>query len=62
MLEQRLRKRQTDNEDKIQLRLAKASEELSHAKDFDYVVVNDELTRAIDEVEHIIQQFIDTWK
>jgi hypothetical protein len=26
------------------------------------VVVNDELTRAIDEVEHIIQQFIDTWK
>ena len=62
VLEQRLRKRQTDNEDKIQLRLAKASEELSHAKDFDYVVVNDELTRAIDEVEHIIQQFIDTWK
>jgi len=60
VLEQRLRKRQTDTEDKIQLRLAKASEELSHAKYFDYVVVNDELTKAIDEVERIIQQLIKT--
>lgn len=61
-LEQRLRKRQTDTEDKIQLRLAKASEELSHAKDFDYVVVNDELTKAIEEVERIVEQLIHSWK
>jgi hypothetical protein len=26
------------------------------------VVVNDELTKAIDEVEYIIQQLINTWK
>lgn len=58
VLEQRLRKRQTDTEDKIQLRLAKASEELSHAKDFDYVVVNDDLTKAIEEVERIVEQMI----
>lgn len=58
MLEQRLRKRQTDTEDKIQLRLAKASEELSHAKDFDFVVVNDDLTKAIEEVERIVEQMI----
>jgi guanylate kinase len=58
VLEQRLRKRQTDTEDKIQLRLAKASEELSHAKDFDFVVVNDDLTKAIEEVERIVEQMI----
>jgi guanylate kinase len=58
VLEERLRKRQTDTEDKIQLRLAKAAEELSHAQDFDYVVVNDELSMAIEVVERIVQQLI----
>jgi guanylate kinase len=58
VLEERLRKRQTDTEDKIQLRLAKAAEELSHAQDFDYVVVNDELSTAIEAVERIVQQLI----
>ena len=62
VLEERLRKRQTDTEDKIQLRLAKAAEELSHAQDFDYVVVNDELSMAIEAVERIVQQLISAWK
>lgn len=62
VLEERLRKRQTDTEDKIQLRLAKAAEELSHAQDFDHVVVNDELSTAIEAVERIVQKLISAWK
>ena len=53
-LEERLRKRQTDSEEKIKLRLQKAEEELSKAQLFDYVVVNDDLSRAIAEVEALI--------
>ena len=53
-LEERLRKRQTDSEEKIKLRLQKAEEELSKAQLFDYIVVNDDLSRAIAEVEALI--------
>jgi len=48
VLEERLRKRQTDSEEKIQLRIAKAAEEMSHSSAFDHVVVNDDLTVAIE--------------
>jgi guanylate kinase len=58
VLEQRLRNRQTDSEDKIQLRLAKATEELSHANRFDHVVINDDLNKAIAEVEQIFLALI----
>jgi guanylate kinase len=53
-LEERLGKRQTDSEEKIKLRLQKAEEELSKAQLFDYIVVNDDLSRAIAEVEALI--------
>ena len=58
ILEERLRKRQTDTEEKIQIRLAKAEEEMSHAHEFDHVIVNDDLTKAIAEVEQIVLQMI----
>jgi guanylate kinase len=58
VLEERLRKRQTDTEEKIQVRLAKAEEEMSHAHEFDYVIVNDDLIKAIAEVEQIVLQLI----
>lgn len=58
VLEERLRKRQTDTEEKIQVRLAKAEEEMSHAHEFDHVIVNDDLTKAIAEVEQIVLQLI----
>lgn len=57
-LEKRLRSRQTDSEDKILLRLSKAVEELSHAHQFDHVVVNDNLEQAIEEVERLFLKFI----
>ena len=58
VLEERLRKRQTDTEEKILVRLAKAEEEMSHAPEFDHVIVNDDLTKAIAEVEQIVLQLI----
>jgi len=57
-LEKRLRNRSTETEDKIQLRMSKASEELSRAKDFDTIVVNDELEVAINKVEQEILHFL----
>lgn len=59
VLEERLRKRQTDSEEKIQLRIAKAAEEMSHASAFDHVVVNDDLTVAIEQIEQLILAFIE---
>ncbi len=62
VLEERLRKRQTDSEEKIQLRIAKAAEEMSHSSAFDHVVVNDDLTVAIDQIEQLILAFIEPWE
>ena len=62
ILEERLRKRQTDSEEKIQLRSAKAAEEMSHSSAFDHVVVNDDLTVAIDQIEQLILAFIEPWE
>jgi guanylate kinase len=59
VLEERLRKRQTDSEEKIQLRIAKAAEEMSHAAAFDHVVVNDDLSEAILQIEQLILAFIE---
>lgn len=46
-LERRLRGRGTDSEGKIQKRLARAREEIASMREFDYVVVNDDLQRAV---------------
>ena len=62
VLEERLRKRQTDTEEKIQIRLAKAEEEMSHAQEFDHVIVNDDLNKAIAAVEQLVLQLISKWK
>ena len=46
-LERRLRGRGTDSEEKIQKRLARAREEIGSMREFDYVVVNDDLQSAV---------------
>lgn len=58
ILEKRLHKRKTDTEDKIQLRLKKAKEEISNSTFFDKVVVNRELEPTIKEVENTIKEYI----
>ncbi|MEN9699558.1 MAG: guanylate kinase [Bacteroidota bacterium] len=57
-LKERLEKRQTDSQEKIEMRIAKAEEEMALASGFDHVVLNDELPLAIQEVEQLIRDFI----
>ena len=38
--------------------MSKATEELAHSKDFDVIVVNDNLEEAIEKVEKEIRQFL----
>jgi len=52
-LEQRLRSRRTDSEEVIRRRLRDSLSDLSHWDEFDYVVINDDLARATDELEGI---------
>lgn len=59
VLETRLRKRQTETEDRILLRLEKAKEELSQADEFDRKVLNLDLDTAINEVEAMVKQYIE---
>ena len=57
ILEQRLRKRNTDNEESLQKRIEKAEFELEFADKFDARVVNDDLEKAVEEVEKRIIEF-----
>ena len=56
-LEARLRLRQTETEEKIQMRLKKAGEELSMHTEFDHVLLNDEIERAVGEAKDTIETF-----
>ena len=55
-LEKRLRGRNTEDEETIQRRLAEAKIELDRAENYDYIVINDDLERAISEVEEITRK------
>jgi guanylate kinase len=52
-LERRLRQRATDSPETIARRLAMAHKELFHYSDYDYLVVNDQLENASDELRSI---------
>lgn len=58
VLEQRLRGRGTDSEEKIAERLAKASTEMERAPEFDAIIINDELERAKAEAAEILENFL----
>ncbi len=55
VLENRLRRRKTEDEETILKRLAKAKEELAFAAQYDYVVVNGELKTAVDDMKAILR-------
>jgi guanylate kinase len=57
-MERRLRKRQTDSEEKIQERVRKAEKELKFAHDFDVILVNNELNKAKKEAYNLVENFI----
>lgn len=54
-LERRLRSRQQDGEDVIRMRMQKASDEISHYPEYDYVIVNHDLDRSIDQARAILE-------
>ena len=54
VLEERLRGRSKDSEDAIQRRLQVAREEVAAFAEYDYIVVNDELTAAVDRLRGIV--------
>lgn len=54
-LETRLRSRAEDSEETIRLRMSKASNELSHWPEYDYVIVNKNLEESVHAVRSIIQ-------
>jgi len=57
-LEERLRSRNTDTEETLQIRLSKAQQELNQAQAFDEIVINDDLSTALSETEKLVRSFL----
>lgn len=56
----RLKNRKTESDDKINMRVAKASAELATAPLFDIIIENDNLEKALQEAENVVGHFIIT--
>jgi guanylate kinase len=54
-LERRLNERALDSHDVVAKRMAKAASEISHWPEYDYVVVNRDITRAMAQVKAILE-------
>jgi guanylate kinase len=54
-LERRLRSRAQDSDEVVAQRMAKASEEMSHWKDYDYVILNTDLEGSVGAVSEILE-------
>ena len=55
VLEDRLRKRSSESEEEIQSRMTIARNEMQHATQYDYIVVNDRLDDAVSDIRAIIR-------
>ncbi len=53
-LERRLRHRAEDADDEVARRMAKASDEISHWAEYDYIVVNDDIAECLAQVHAIL--------
>lgn len=53
-LERRLRGRAQDTEDVVQGRMARATDEMSHYAEYDYIIVNDDLDKSVAQVQAIL--------
>lgn len=54
-LERRLHHRAQDSEEEIERRLSKAKDEIAHYKEFQYVIVNNDLNDSIAQVRSILE-------
>jgi guanylate kinase len=57
-LKRRLKQRSTESEDKINMRIAKASVELATAPQFDAIIKNYDLSVALEEAHQLVKDFI----
>jgi guanylate kinase len=53
-LERRLYARAQDSEEVVRGRMAKAADEMSHWAEYDYIIINDDVERALGEVKAIL--------
>lgn len=58
ILEERLRNRKTESEEKIQMRIAKAHEEIKRSNEFDVIVENNILEDAVERVLYLANEFV----
>lgn len=58
----RLKKRKTESDDKINMRVAKASIELATAPQFDYIIENNDLKQALKEAHQLVSTFVEAEK
>ncbi|KGI76854.1 guanylate kinase [Oleiagrimonas soli] len=54
-LERRLRGRASDSDEVIERRLRNSREEIAHAHEFDYIIVNDRFEDALDDLQAIVR-------
>lgn len=57
ILEQRLRGRKTESEEKIQMRISKAQVEIERAAEFDVIIENNVLEQAVEQVKAVVTEF-----
>lgn len=57
-LKKRLQSRGTDSEEKIAMRIAKAEKEMTYSKEFDRIIVNDNLDQALLAAEEVLTGFL----
>lgn len=58
VLKERLEKRHTESAEAMAERLEKAQKELSRATEFDYILLNDELDEALEEIDSVISEYL----
>ncbi|MDR2423661.1 MAG: guanylate kinase [Prevotellaceae bacterium] len=58
VLKERLERRASETQFIVNERLKKAKHELSHAKTFDYMLLNDDLDEALCEIEGVVGDFL----
>lgn len=56
-LKDRLKKRATESQKQINERIKRVDLEIGKANEFDYIVINDKLEKAVSEVQEIIKSF-----
>ncbi len=58
ILEERLRGRKTESEEKIQIRISKAQIEMDRATEFDVIIENNILEQAVEQVKAVATEFV----